>query len=285
MIRLNDSRFYSRSFIMTAGPVRVLGITLLMLASFTARAHGQFRPVSAMKSNQASKRGLGSAGVLSGHVHVYNIFARDHFSDWNAEQKQTVLDKVQQAYRFLTEHCGQHGVEVKFTDESSAEVLCSHRIPIDTFVDPRWTEKVIGTATGKSGNELVSWLRKETSADHVLICLHINKSALSYNLAVYDRVSDHFAAERMICFASYPDDRPTAAATYAHEILHLFGAGDLYFPFDSGDERKKQAAELFPHDVMYRVDYNLGRLNIGPFTAYRVGWTDELDPKHRFFED
>lgn len=282
---MNDPRLQKRTSAIPLALGVAIVIPLLTLSNLTTAAHGQLRPVSTMKSNQASKRGLGSASVLAGHVHVYNIFARDHYSDWNKEQKQEITDKLSQAYRFLSERCHRHGLDVRFTHDRSSEVLCSHRIPTDTFVDPRWTERVIQTASGKSGNQLVNWLRQETAADHVLICLHVNKAALSYNLAVYDRVSDHFSAERMVCFTTYPDNRPTAAATYAHEILHLFGAGDLYFPFDRDNQRKKRAADLFPHDVMYRVDYNLNRLNVGPFTAYRVGWTDRLDPSLRFFED
>jgi len=262
-----------------------LGLALLWGFSSNSSAQVQVRPVAAMKSNQASKRAVGSASILSGHVHVYNVFARDHDSDWSETEKQDVSEKLEQGYRFLTNHCRHYGLEVRFTDENSPEVLCSHRIPVDTFVDPRWTERVIETVANKSGNELVHQLRRKTGADHVVICLHVNKAALSYNLAVYNRVSEHFSAERMICFASYPDNRPTAAATYAHEILHLFGAGDLYFPFDTDQQRKSQAGELFPDDVMYRVDYNLNRLNVGPFTAYRVGWTDELATDHRFLED
>ena len=89
----------------------------------------------------------------------------------------------------------------------------------------------------------------------------------------------------MICFSRYPDGRLTAAATYAHEILHVFGAGDLYFPYDGDGKRKAEARRLFPNDVMFRVDYKLDRLNVGPFTAYRIGWTQSLDPKLRVFED
>ena len=83
----------------------------------------------------------------------------------------------------------------------------------------------------------------------------------------------------MVCFATYPDRRLTSAATYAHEILHLFGAGDLYFPYDDTLIRKDRAPRAFPNDVMYRVDYDLHQLDVGVFTAYRVGWRSILEPK------
>ena len=117
------------------------------------------------------------------------------------------------------------------------------------------------------------------------MCFHVNKAALSYNLAHYDHVDDTYVAERMICFTHYPDGRPTAAATYAHEILHLFGAGDLYFPYDRDERRKELARRWFRDDVMLRVDYDMSRLTIGHFTAFRVGWLDKLKPEYEVFED
>ena len=98
-------------------------------------------------------------------------------------------------------------------------------------------------------------------------------------------MDDTYLAERMICFTRYPDGRTTAAATYAHEILHLFGAGDLYFPYDRVARRKEMARRAFPDDVMRRVDYDIATLSVGPFTAFRVGWLDELKPEYRVFED
>jgi hypothetical protein len=148
-----------------------------------------------------------------------------------------------------------------------------------------WTENVIRRSAGSSAVELVKRTKDQHETDNVIICLHVNKPALSYNLAYYDNVDRLYGAERMICFSSYPDGRQTAAATYAHEILHLFGAGDLYFPYDRDDARKDRAARLFPNDVMYRVDYDLNRLDVGAYTAFRVGWTNKLDPRYEVFDD
>ena len=115
--------------------------------------------------------------------------------------------------------------------------------------------------------------------------MHVDKAALSYNLAYYAHIAPEYAAERMICYSRYPDGRPTADATYAHEVLHLFGAGDLYFPYDTDSGRKREAQAQFPNDVMLRVDYDLKGLDIGEFTAYRIGWRDQLEGSLRHFED
>ena len=152
------------------------------------------------------------------------------------------------------------------------------------FADPVWTERLIQSTGAADGNGLVADLKRRHRADAVLLAIHVNKAAASYNLTFYDGVSPVYAAERIVCFSRYPDQTPICAASYAHEILHSFGAGELYFPFDRTDERAKRAKKRFPNDVMFRVDRNLAALDVGPFTAYRIGWLDHLDADLRGFE-
>ena len=245
----------------------------------------QTRQVSFRKSNQASKRDIGSAKILAGEVYIFHIFVSDPHSGWSDFERQSVRRKLAEAYDFITWQSRRHGKHINFIDDYSSEVLLKRRVPVDAHADPEWTEYTIKKATGNSSVQLVQKLRKQSKVENVVICLHVNKAALSYNLAFYKNVSQVYQAERMICFSSYPDGRETSSATYAHEVLHLFGAGDLYFPYDNNARRKSAAARLFPNDVMYRVDYNIRTLNVGPFTAYRIGWSDKLDPAFAGFED
>jgi hypothetical protein len=249
------------------------------------RGTPEIRTVRFLQSNQASKRDIGSAGALRGRVHIYHIFASDRVSRWTDEDKEQVKERLATAYEFIRRESARFGKRITFTDEYAQDVHYADVLPTDSLANPAWTENVITAASGETGLALVARLKQQHHAEHVTLCVHIRKPALSYNLAYYKNVSPGFAAERMICFSEYPDMRPTAAATYAHEILHLFGAGDLYFPYDQDASRKDIAQRLFPNDIMYRVDYDISRLYVGPFTAYRVGWRDELDPDHRVFED
>ena len=253
----------------------------------SAPALGQDKVVEArhMLSNQASKRGVGSATQFSGRIAIYHVFARDDHSTWNEVEKNEVLARLNRAYAFLNAQSELHGRKVTFIEKVGPDVHHAERLPTGTFVNPSWTEAVLKQSAGVKSDELVERLKQNHKADNVILCLHINKPALSYNLAYYENVSSEFAAERMVCFTTYPDMRPTSAATYAHEVLHLFGAGDLYFPYDQDDYRKQVARRYFPNDIMFRVDYNLDRLNVGSFTAYRVGWRDEIDVAHKMFED
>jgi len=233
-----------------------------------------------VQSNQASRRNNGSAAVLRGRVVLYHLWAEDAGSRWTAIQQAEVQDRVRAAIGFLNRWARTYGVDLTFVGETAGRIRCA-----DMFADPIWTERLVRSTGAADANHLVADLKRHHKADGVLLVIHANKAAASYNLTFYAGVHPVYAAERIVCFSRYPDQTPICAASYAHEILHAFGAGELYFPFDRTDERAKRARQLFPNDIMFRVDRNLDALNIGPWTAYRIGWTDHLDADLRALED
>lgn len=241
--------------------------------------------VSPRKSNQASKRDIGSARQLRGSTVVQHVFLSDRHSSWTNFEKQRVKKKVKEAYDFVSLHARRFNENIKFVDEYAKDIKLTGRIPLDAHADPRWTEYAIGLGQDGTAVNAVARIKQKQNPDNVIICLHVNKPALSYNLAYYKNVTRSYEAERMVCFTSYPDGRETSSATYAHEILHLFGAGDLYFPYDRTENRKNDASRMFPNDIMFRVDYDIYQLNVGAFTAYRVGWKDSLPDRYAHLED
>jgi hypothetical protein len=253
--------------------------------SALAPARPAARQGGAIQSNQASRRNNGSAAVLRGRVLLYHLWAEDAASKWTAAHQAEVRDRVRAATGFLDHWAGEYGMPLTFVEETAGRVRSASEIPTNMFAAPLWTKHLIQSTGAADGNHRVADLKQRRKADAVLFVIHVNKAALSYNLTFYDGMHPLYAAERIVCFARYPDGSPTCAASYAHEILHAFGAGELYFPFDHTDERAKEARRLFPNDVMCRVDRNLAALNIGPFTAYRIGWTDDLDESLGAFED
>lgn len=75
-------------------------------------------------------------------------------------------------------------------------------------------------------------------------------------------------------------------AVYAHEILHTFGAPDLYMEdeeYDIGDDFVSWVALNLPNDIMYHCsdaetgDYVYDRITneISEVTAYYIGWLPE----------
>lgn len=62
---------------------------------------------------------------------------------------------------------------------------------------------------------------------------------------------------------------------YRHELYHLFGAADLYYP----DRLMEIAGRYFPNSIMYPADDQY----TDEFTAYLISWTNQLSSKSQDF--
>lgn len=66
-------------------------------------------------------------------------------------------------------------------------------------------------------------------------------------------------------------------AVMAHEILHLFGAVDLYPNKDYPNFNFPQIQAKHPNEIMRIQHKQLDKLNVSPITGYFIGWQDTLD--------
>jgi hypothetical protein len=247
-------------------------------------AAAQFDGLMGKPTNQASKRDSGSAGVLTGRVLLVHLYVAAPQSSWDGIDHREVRRRMRAALRFVRREAERYERQVKFL-KVEMHAKYDKVIPTELGADPDWTQQVVKMVAEETPNALVDRLRREHKADHVLLVFHVNKSARSHNLTYSDGIDEAYRAERVVCFTRYETDAETAAATYAHEILHGFGAGELYFPYDKSKVRARLAGRMFARDVMYRVEYQLDELEIGPYTAYRIGWLDTLKEEYRVYED
>ena len=64
----------------------------------------------------------------------------------------------------------------------------------------------------------------------------------------------------------------------SHEVLHLFGAEDLYKEQTDGSRagRAKIAKKYFPKDIMFTTQKKISSNKVDAFTAYAIGWSNAL---------
>jgi hypothetical protein len=66
-------------------------------------------------------------------------------------------------------------------------------------------------------------------------------------------------------------------AVISHELLHLFGAVDLYPNKNYPNFNYEKLYKYHPDEIMRIQHKQLSKLNISPITGYFVGWQDTLD--------
>ncbi len=216
--------------------------------------------------------------ALRGTVVLYSIFVDGPDSAWSAEDEAEVNRSLDDALALLRRRAREHDVELAWVRDRTAVTL-DREVPAASERYSEWTDDAVA-ATGEEPSELAARLRHAHGADHVVVLLHIMPAGRSYcvpwlrppRVVMTRRYLVDFSPRERAAGVRVPlFERPIA---YAHEILHAFGAEDLYQP----DERRAVAEKLYPDDVMLgetaRDDFA-----VGPCTAYRIGWADAPDPE------
>jgi hypothetical protein len=132
----------------------------------------------------------------------------------------------------------------------------------------------------RNKERLIAYLRDEYKVESVALLLMVNnyyKTDISLQINTMATDDVEFA----IVSYKYPSE-------IAHNMLHLYGAADLYKTLYRRNESKiKKLAELLPNEIMQEpYAKNIKDMEISEYTRYLIGWQDAIDAKwESFFTD
>lgn len=228
--------------------------------------------------NPRSSYKLGSARSLEGKNLIYSLFVDTPDAKWTQRDKKNALKELEIAKEYI-----------------EAEAKSYHK-KVDLVVDFEENEDLTGNArinfSLKDGEdyeealdeEIAGWLEdqvdyealvKEYKAKGIAMIVFVNHKGSTYAIC-YDGVDN--PKESLVMFAE------EVPAVYAHEILHLFGAHDLYEEAEYTEEICEYVKKAYPDEIMYTVRDQNGRLNnseiqneLSPITAYHLGWVSYIE--------
>jgi len=130
----------------------------------------------------------------------------------------------------------------------------------------------------KDRESLIAKIRDIHKTDNVALIFLLNNYYMNdISVAMHTASNDNNIEYAII---SYKEP-----SVIAHEILHLFGALDLYIgPWDSKKQvkkRKEWAMKEFPDEIMAFAYRDIDSLNISNFTKYLIGWDNTMDEETR----
>lgn len=249
--------------------------------------------------------------TLRGDVVVYAIFVDSKYTQkWTEYDINTTLDSINIAAKWLEGKASENGVPLninvqyhqkndvvpieavlpKKTLNATLEHVKYHPTgykKLDKWADgvaktagqslPKDTSKIIKPPASISDRELlVARLRDIHKTDNVALMYFVNnfyKSETSFAIHTNSKVNIEYAV------VSYK-----SPAVVAHELLHLFGATDLYIcHYDTNrklQKKKKLVQKEFPNEIMAYSYRRIETLNISPITKYLIGWDYQLDFKY-----
>lgn len=245
---------------------------------------------------------------LKNDVLLYFVFVDTRTtSPWSEFDILTTIDSIQVAARWLESQAERNDITLKIkTDyyigdefatiqrnlprKSVQETLEDQNVIKGMGSLSRWGDyvsKIIGESLyikEKDGipaqkkpstkERLIAFLRDEYQVESVALLLMLNNYYRSdISLAINTLHNDD--VEFSVVSYKYPSE-------IAHSFLHLYGAADLDESHFRRSARKiKMANQAFPDDIMSDVyARSLKDLEIGDFTRYMIGWTEELDSEY-----
>jgi len=249
--------------------------------------------------------------TLKNDVLIYCIFVDNKTTaPWTEFDIKSTIDSIGKAKKWLIEQAKQHNIPLNIKTDyfigkeystinkslPNASVYKSVTTPnlkkgLKALND--WAD-FIARKTGATFNivqkdgipevknprnkeRLIAYLRDEYKVESVALLYMVNnyyKSDISLQINTMNTDDIEFA----IVSYKYPSE-------IAHNVLHLYGAADLYKTLYRRNEKKiKKLGELLPNEIMQDpYAKNIKDMEISEYTRYLIGWQENIDPKWNDF--
>jgi len=241
------------------------------------------------QSGSNARRNAGACRNLMQDASVLLVFVDDSEGAWTREEISWFIDDlVDPALKYIEYYAGEYGYSISlnrcaYADESGKIKILQCDWPVLEGADgfggvaimdlSRLATESYGFSTTA---DMLEDARAYAGTEQVAVLFCLDKPGRSYANAVMYNTD---VMESAVLYTSFKDVE-TRASAVAHELMHLFGAEDMY---NEGDKRVNRAAlaeKLHPNELFYGEQWNLYDNIVGPYTAYSVGWLDELPPEY-----
>ncbi len=220
------------------------------------------------------------AKALSGRIHVTVFFVSQISDRWKAEAVTEEKKKLAEGEKWLVSQAARYGKTVSFVnsyfgDENDNPLLVKDFQSISSAAYDEYKDmlKIQKKRNLDNWGTYRRFVTEEMGCEHGIIIFIYSKPDTSY--AAHSMSGYMFSSA--VC---HRNDRP---GTYAHEILHLFGAWDMYKrSYDKGEARQQKCRLYFRDSIMHQ-SYNMWNQKIDEINAWLVGLKEEEKSWYNLF--
>jgi hypothetical protein len=228
-------------------------------------------------SQTEDKWRAGSAKAMQGEIYVLSIFIDTPKQEWTRESKMEIIAMQREACSWLKNEAKKYDAKINFQENITGldsslifDNIASGQGSGSEAVD--WVEKCLKKIGYQKNMHFYEEVKKNTICQNAVVLIYANKVGVSYAIQYStDMDKESYFNEGCLIYRDYDATRPLCASIIAHELLHTFGAWDLYATFEQTKDRQEMAEKLYPNDIMLRTSYNIDELKISPLTAWLVG--------------
>lgn len=297
--------------------IAALVLAAALLCSCTARVSVQRIPAELPRAEAPSatptpeptpafteeQQRYGSAALLTDPTVLVNVFLNDaaHGCTWDAEDRAAAVQRTAMAVDWINAQAADYGAAPQLIcdrsgDGSDAALTRSYLLQSAIRGGENSEES---TAFLEEMDTLCESLAADRrlavyGARQIAFLFYLPISGTSFTMAHYadDGASFYYEYSCLYKTDAYTDGEPESPATFAHEILHLFGAPDFY---EGSSDPYVDAAltayveETYPDDIMlstYEADgtsrFDAISKTMSPLTAYCLGLAESCPELEQF---
>lgn len=201
---------------------------------------------------------LGSCRELTGDVAIQVVFVDGDEGAWDEKNMAEYKKAMGQAYDQLTRWGRDYGQEVRI---SLRYAHTAESMDLDFLDSDAWADHVLNNADLPARGDDSVYMQ-----ECMPIIFLLNEGGRAYACANASETYNDY----LICFNN------STVSSFSHELLHLYGAVDYYYPL----AYQEAAQKCFPQSIMFTTEEHK---EFDGLTAYIIGWTDTLDENARAF--
>lgn len=267
-------------------------ITLMLCLLLTLQILSGFRAVPQTEDWGTSP--TGSAKYLDGSTVLVSLFIEDPSSIWTTDKKELVMSKMDIATDFLVSEGNSYGKSVNLIydiyEHPDLEYTVSYPETIrdsdrSSFLLLKYVTHYIET------NIPTQEILTTYNVDSIAYMCFLDKSGVSFTFPYYEGDSDIYYYETCYMYLKCDGDFEPPSV-YAHEMLHLFGARDLYSTNETDGITKEFVQYIesnYSNEIMLTTyDENWDNVqdyvsnDLTDITAYFIGWLDQIPELETF---
>ena len=238
----------------------------------------------------------GSCGLLAWPSVLYSIYLQDDVNPWTEEALAQTRQNLAVAVDWITQQAQTYNAQPKIyydTGENNLSTFAAYKAGLteDTTTGTTFYDDV-DTLTAQVD---VEFIQQQYGTASIGYLIFLPVEGASYSILHYLEDGGNYLNEFscLYLYDSYAGEKTYNSPTvYAHEILHLFGAADLYV--GSRDTFVTQplaqyVLNTWPDAIMYYtynsdngISYDHIEKTLCPLTAYRLGLVDSFPGSEQF---
>ena len=215
-------------------------------------------------------RDVGTCKKLLGSTYLVCIYVSTPQHPWTKQQKDRVRHMNHASVRFLQNEAKRYGAQLNMQIGN-----LDYKIPYEYSSDYKWYRHILGKHFGETSMvPLHNKYARQLGVKNAPVAFMFNIKARSCATHDDSRFPNVWDDEFCMMFC----DKENRELALAHELLHMYGAIDLY-DYNKHEGVQSAAKKYFWNSVMMDGETAL----VDPLNAYLVGWTDVLTPKAKAF--